>query len=90
MVALSKSDRSYWRAPRALSSVGNHAAKGPESMKLSRHDIVLIRCGLLRRLDNLKGRPECEESYIRSKELLNALFPLARDGNGAILTPKED
>ena len=58
-------------------------------MKLTAHDIVLIRCGLLRRMDNLKGLPQCQESYDRSKELLDMLFPLARDGKGCELTAEQ-
>ena len=54
-------------------------------MHLTHKDIILIRCGLLRRMDNLKGHADCAESYERSKQLMEMLWPLARDGKGATL-----
>jgi hypothetical protein len=44
------------------------------SVFLTARDITLLRCGLLRRCDNLKGRDDMKDSYDRSIELLNLLF----------------
>lgn len=43
-------------------------------VELSSHDIMLIRCGLLCRCNNLRGRDDMKASYDRSIELLNLLF----------------
>ena len=44
------------------------------AVHLTHRDITLIRCSLLRRMDDMKGRPEYAESYVRSRELLKILW----------------
>jgi hypothetical protein len=44
------------------------------TVELTSRDITLIRCGLLRRMDNLIGRDDVRDSYDRSKELLQILW----------------
>ena len=46
------------------------------TVELTARDITLLRCGLIRRMDNLQGRiePAIVDSYNRSKELLQILW----------------
>ena len=44
------------------------------TVELTARDIVLLRCGLLRRMDNLVNRDDMKDSYDRSKELLQLLW----------------
>ena len=44
------------------------------TVALTADDITMIRCGLLRRMDSMVGRPECAESYVRSRQLLEMFW----------------
>jgi len=46
-------------------------------VRLNEREITLLRCGLLRRMDSLKDRPDMRDSYQQSRELMGKLW-LAR------------
>lgn len=45
---------------------------------LTRRELTLIRVALIGRLDRLKDKPDREESYEQSRELLNGKLLLTR------------
>jgi hypothetical protein len=47
------------------------------TVELTLREIVLLRCGLLKRMDNLRTRhePACQRSYEDSRQLMIKLWP---------------
>jgi len=53
------------------------------TVELNSREITLLRCGLLRRMDNLKDREDVRDSYEQSKVLLQKLWDARKPLEGS-------